>query len=233
MPSRPPQSYGSFCPVAQASEVVAQRWVPLVVREIMVGYHRFNEIRRALPLISPSVLAQRLKLLEENGIITRQTDAGGVSYHLTPAGEELAPIIQSLGHWAHKWISRDYRSDQLDPAVMMWALRRHIRAAAFPSGRSVLHFILEGEPSRRRYWWVVVDRDAEPDVDICQSDPGHRVTLTITTTVRAMADVLAPNTELAESLKRGLITVRGDAELAKRFDTLFALESEWGVRPAD
>lgn len=229
MPSRPPQSYGSFCPVAQASEVVAQRWVPLVVREIMVGYHRFNEIRRALPLISPSVLAQRLKLLEDSGIITRRTDSGGVCYHLTPAGEELAPIIESLGQWAHKWITRDYRSDELNPAVLMWALRRHIRSKSFPPGRAVLHFILDGEPSRQRYWWLVVDRDAQPDVDICRSDPGHRVALTITATVRAMVDVVTPNVDLAEAVKRGMLTVEGDRELVKRIDTLFAFGPGSGV----
>ncbi|HXS24793.1 MAG TPA: helix-turn-helix domain-containing protein [Gemmatimonadales bacterium] len=102
MSACPPRSYGSFCPVAQASEVVAQRWVPLILREIMVGYHRFNEIRHALPLISPSVLSQRLKSLEDDGVINRRMDPGGVTYHLTPAGEELRPIIDLLGHWARK-----------------------------------------------------------------------------------------------------------------------------------
>jgi DNA-binding HxlR family transcriptional regulator len=77
MSACPPRSYGSFCPVAQASEVVAQRWVPLILREIMVGYHRFNEIRHALPLISPSVLSQRLKSLEDDGVINRRMDLGG------------------------------------------------------------------------------------------------------------------------------------------------------------
>ena len=95
----PPRSYGSFCPVAQASEVVAQRWVPLILREIMVGYHRFNEIRHALPLISPSVLSQRLKSLENDGVIRRQNAEDGTSYHLTEAGEELRPIIRAMVDW--------------------------------------------------------------------------------------------------------------------------------------
>jgi DNA-binding HxlR family transcriptional regulator len=103
MTACPPRSYGSFCPVAQASEVVAQRWVPLILREIMVGYHRFNEIRHALPLISPSVLSQRLKSLEEDGVVRRRRAPDGVTYHLTAAGEELRPIVDALGHWARKW----------------------------------------------------------------------------------------------------------------------------------
>ena len=132
----PPRSYGSFCPVAQASEVVAQRWVPLILREIMVGYHRFNEIRHALPLISPSVLSQRLKSLEDDGVIYRRTDPRGMTYHLTAAGEELRPIVDSLGHWARKWVTRDYRSYELDPSVLMWSLRRHVVPEEFPPGRT-------------------------------------------------------------------------------------------------
>ena len=146
MPIRPTRSYGSFCPVAQASEVVAQRWVPLILREIMVGCRRFNEMRRTLPLISPSVLAQRLKALEDDGIIMRRGDGTGVTYHLTAAGEELRPIVDSLGHWARKWITRDYRSYELDPAVLMWTLRRHVVAQSFPAERTVIHIRLEGAP---------------------------------------------------------------------------------------
>ncbi|HZI75406.1 MAG TPA: helix-turn-helix domain-containing protein, partial [Gemmatimonadales bacterium] len=108
MSESPPRSYGSFCPVAQGSEVVAQRWVPLILREIMVGYHRFNEIRQALPLISPSMLSRRLKSLEEDGVIRRQSDSEGITYTLTEAGEELRPIVDALGHWAKRWVTRDY-----------------------------------------------------------------------------------------------------------------------------
>jgi DNA-binding HxlR family transcriptional regulator len=96
MPSCSTRSYGSFCPVAQASKVVAQRWVPLIPREIMVGNHRFNQIRHALPLISPSVLAQRPKAMEDAGVIYRRVVRGGAVYHLTAAGDELRPIVDSL-----------------------------------------------------------------------------------------------------------------------------------------
>jgi DNA-binding HxlR family transcriptional regulator len=224
MPTRPPRSYGSFCPVAQASEVVAQRWVPLILREIMVGYHRFNEIRRALPLISPSVLAQRLKALEDDGVIHRRSDSDGVAYHLTAAGEELRPIVDSLGQWARKWVDRDYRSYELDPAVLMWTLRRHVVAASFPAGRTVLHFRLDGAPPKRRYWWIVVQRGEEEDVDVCLTDPGHPVTLTVMAKLRTLVDLLMGDAELAESLRRGLVVVEGGRELARRFEGLFDFE---------
>jgi DNA-binding HxlR family transcriptional regulator len=229
MPTRPPRSYGSFCPVAQASEIVAQRWVPLIVREIMVGHHRFNELRRALPLISPSVLAQRLKSLEDDGVIVKRADPGGATYHLTAAGEELRPIVDALGHWAEKWITRDYRSDELDPAICMWALRRHVRPARFPPGRSVLHIHLEGEPSRQRYWWFVVQRGHEQEVDVCMTDPGHPVTLTVTARLRVFVDLLMEDAELGESLRQGRIVLEGERELARRFETLFEFEEGSGI----
>jgi len=221
MSTCPPRSYGSFCPVAQASEVLAQRWVPLILREIMVGYHRFNEIRHALPLISPSVLSQRLKSLEDDGVIRRRREKEGLSYHLTPAGEELRPIVDAMGQWARNWVTRDYHSYELDPAVLMWSLRRHVAVEAFPSGRTVVHVELEGEPRRRRYWWFVVQRGEEDDVDVCLSDPGHPVSVTAAATLRTLVGVLMGDTPWADALKRGLLRVEGDRALARRFESLF------------
>lgn len=219
MPIRPPRSYGSFCPVAQASEVLAQRWVPLILREIMVGNHRFNEIRRALPLISPSVLAQRLKSLEDDGVVTRRSDADGVTYHLTAAGEELRPIVDALGHWARKWVTRDYRTYELDPAVLMWTLRRHVLPAQFPPGRTVVYFRLEDAPPRRRHWWLVVQPGE--DADVCYTDPGHPVTITVTASVRALVDLLMQDAGLGESLRCGLVLVEGAREAVRRFESFF------------
>lgn len=224
MSTCPPRSYGSFCPVAQASEVVAQRWVPLILREIMVGYHRFNEIRQALPLISPSVLSQRLKSLEEDGVIVRRMEPGGVTYRLTPAGEDLRPIIDLLGHWARKWVTRDYRSYELDPGVLMWSLRRHVQTAEFPVGRTVVHFRFEGAPRLRRYWWVVVDRGNEEDVDVCMTDPGYPVTLTVSGNLRVVVDVLMGDAILADALQQGFLQVEGERDLARRFESLFEFE---------
>ncbi len=220
----PPRSYGSFCPVAQASEVVAQRWVPLILREIMVGYHRFNEIRHALPLISPSVLSRRLKSLEDDGVIRRRTDSRGTTYHLTAAGEELRPIVDSLGHWARKWVTRDYRSYELDPSVLMWSLRRHVVPENFPPGRSVVHVRLEGAPRLRRYWWIVVENRDEEDVDICLADPGFPVTLTVTGKLRTLVDVLMGDARLSDALRQRLLVLEGDRDLVRRFERLFEFE---------
>ena len=219
--SCPPRSYGSFCPVAQASEVVAQRWVPLILREIMVGYHRFNEIRHALPLISPSVLSQRLRSLEDDGVILRRTDSSGASYHLTEAGEELRPVVEALGQWARRWVTRDYRQYELDPGVLMWSLRRHLVTREFPAGRTVVHFRLDGAPANRRYWWVLVERAGADEVDVCMADPGHPVTLTVSARLRVLVDVLMHDISLASALRQGAIALEGDRDLARRFESLF------------
>jgi DNA-binding HxlR family transcriptional regulator len=215
-----PRSYGSFCPVAQASEVVAQRWVPLILREIMVGYHRFNEIRHALPLISPSMLSRRLKSLEDDGVIRRENIGDGVTYHLTSAGEELRPIVEALGQWARKWVTRDYQPHELDPAVLMWSLRRHVVPARFPPGRTVMHFQLEGTPRLQRYWWIVVQPEKD-DVDICLTDPGHAVALTAKAQLRTLVDVLMGDLELGAALRQGLIMLDGGRDLTRRFEQLF------------
>jgi DNA-binding HxlR family transcriptional regulator len=219
--SCPPRSYGSFCPVAQASEIVAQRWVPLILREIMVGYHRFNEIRHALPLISPSVLSQRLRSLEEDGVILRRSDATGASYHLTEAGEELRPVVEALGQWARRWVTRDYQEYELDPGVLMWSLRRHVVMSEFPFGRTVVHFRLDGAPRNRRYWWLVVDRGGSEEVDVCMADPGHPMTLMVSARLRVLVDVLMHDTTLTAALRQGTIALEGDRDLARRFDALF------------
>jgi DNA-binding HxlR family transcriptional regulator len=221
----PPRSYGSFCPVAQGSEVVAQRWVPLILREIMVGYHRFNEIRHALPLISPSMLSRRLKSLEDDGVIRRQSDAEGVSYTLTEAGEELRPIVDALGQWAKRWVTRDYQPYELDPAVLMWSLRRHVLAEQFPAGRTVLHFRFDDAPRLKRYWWIVVQREVE-DVDVCYADPGHPVALTVRSPLRTMVDVLMGDASLADALHQRRMVLEGDRELIRHFEQLFEFNGE-------
>jgi DNA-binding HxlR family transcriptional regulator len=221
MTSCPPRSYGSFCPVAQASEIVAQRWVPLILREIMVGYHHFNEIRHALPLISPSVLSQRLRSLEDDGVIARRSDESGTAYHLTEAGEELRPVVEALGQWARRWVTRDYHEYELDPGVLMWSLRRHVVTSEFPLGRSVLHFRLDGAPKNKRYWWLVVEPGVSEDVDVCMADPGHPVTLTVSAPLRVLVAVLMHHTTLATALRQGTLALEGDRDLARRFSSLF------------
>jgi len=99
------QGYGQFCPVAKAAEILTERWTPLLLREFVLGSHRFNDLHRGLPLMSRSLLAQRLKRLEAAGIIERRsgTDGQSAEYFLTPAGEEFGPVIEAMGRWGQRW----------------------------------------------------------------------------------------------------------------------------------
>ena len=133
--------YGQFCTVARGAEVLCDRWTPLVVRELLCGSTQFNEIRRGVPRMSPTLLAKRLRTLEDFGVVRRHEHGRRTSYELTAAGEELRPIVMALGHWGSRWIGSRLRPDQLDAGFLMWDVRRFVRLEEFPADRQVvIHF---------------------------------------------------------------------------------------------
>lgn len=121
--------------MAKAAEIFAERWTPLIVRELLMGSHRFNEIEHGLPRISRSLLAQRLRELERAGLVERRVGAQehGVEYHLTAAGEELLPIVERLGEWGQRWVNADVSLADLDPSLLRWDMRRRINFAQLPA----------------------------------------------------------------------------------------------------
>src|SRR6185437_8845504 len=152
------RGYGQFCPVALAAEVLAERWTPLVIRELLLGSVRFNDLQRGVPRMSSSLLARRLKELQFAGIVERRRRVGaGWEYHLTPAGRELFPVVEKMGLWAQRWLRHKLvDAAHLDPDLLMWDIRRTVVNHARPAGeRYVAQFQLSGVPvSRRRYWLV-------------------------------------------------------------------------------
>jgi DNA-binding HxlR family transcriptional regulator len=149
--------YGQFCTVARGAEVLCDRWTPLVVRELLCGSTRFNDIRRGVPRMSPTLLAKRLRTLEEFGVVRRTESGRHTSYQLTAAGEELRPIVMALGHWGARWIGSRLRPDQLDAGFLMWDVRRFVRLEEFPpDGRVVIHFHFRDAGPREQDWWLVV-----------------------------------------------------------------------------
>ena len=126
------ESYGQFCTVARGAEAVCERWTPLVVRELLCGSRRFNDIRRGVPRMSTSLLAQRLRHLEEIGVLRRIATGRGCEYALTEAGEALRPIVLALGHWGARWIGSRLKDDELDAGFLMWDVRRFARTDRFP-----------------------------------------------------------------------------------------------------
>jgi DNA-binding HxlR family transcriptional regulator len=206
-------SYGQFCPVAVASELLTQRWTPLVLRELLAGSTHFNELRRGVPLMSPSLLSKRLRTLEEAGVITRSESDGGrqTAYRLTRAGEELRPVIEQLGVWGRRWIQHGLKDEQLDPALLMWDMQRRIEVDALPARRVVVRFELTDVARKLSHWWLVLDGG---QADVCLADPGFPTDLRVVTTVRLMAEIWMGEAEFRRALGRGL-EVHGPKALAR------------------
>jgi DNA-binding HxlR family transcriptional regulator len=208
------RGYGQFCPIAKGAEIFAERWTPLILRELLYGSHRFGELRRGLPLISQSLLAQRLRSLERDGVLeARSTPNGrGQEYHLTPAGEALRPVVEALGGWGHQWTVRQLQDDDFDPAVLMWFLYRLVDVGTLPNRRVVVRFDLtEG---RHRVWWLVLDR---PTVDLCLRDEGFEVDVYVSSSVRVLADAILGRRDLRQAISAGLIVVDGARSLVHDF----------------
>ena len=127
--------YGQFCPIAQAAEVLTERWTPLVIRELaLTGSRRFNDIQRGVPLMSSSLLSKRLRELERAGIVERRRrpDGKGTEYHLTPAGVELGPVVFQLGVWSERWLRRPIFEATPDTGLLMWWMRGTSRPTRCP-----------------------------------------------------------------------------------------------------
>ena len=204
--------YGQFCPVAKAAEILTTRWTPLILRELISGSRRFNEIHRGVPLMSRALLSQRLKDLEGSGIIRRLGEHGSqsVEYRLTRSGEELGPIITAMGVWGRKWVESALEDNDWDAGVLMWDMRRRIDVTALPGGCAVVRFEYTDAPAEVRMWWVVMNEDG---VDLCQVDPGRDVNLYVTTTVPVFARVWIGKDRMSRAIAADEIELIGDESL--------------------
>jgi DNA-binding HxlR family transcriptional regulator len=211
--------YGQFCPVAKASEVLAERWTPLVIRELLCGSHRFNELQRGVPLMSRSLLAKRLRDLELAGVIERRPsgDGRGSEYHLTEAGEELRPIIMGIGAWGQRWARSDLSRADLDPRLLMWDMQRNIDTDALPPHRVVVRFrFTDASPGLPRVTWLILDGD---QVDVCYKDPGFEVDLVVAGRLRALIAVWMGDTSMSAVMRAGELQIEGTRRLADAFPT--------------
>lgn len=179
------RGYGQFCPVAKASEILAERWTPLVLRELLGGEHRFNDIRRGVPLMSRSLLARRLRELERAGVVEKRRVAGRKTpeYFLTPAGEELRPVIDGMGVWAQRWLLFDVAEQDLDPSLLMWDVKRNVVRERLPDHRVVVRFDLSDVGGEMARWWLLADAG---EVDVCLTDPGFEVDLRVVVELRSL-----------------------------------------------
>src|SRR5688500_10781206 len=211
--------YGQFCPVAVASEIFAERWTPIVLRELFLGSSRFNDIHRGVPRMSRALLARRLRELERAGAVKR---GNGRDYCLTPAGEEFPDVIVRLGEWCQRWTSRVDR-DRLVPVLLMWDLRRRIARDRLPAERVTVRFDYRGVPARQaRTYWLVLQRD---EVDVCTKDPGFEVQLYIDAELSAFTRVWLGDVTFAQAQLTGAIRLSGERRWARAFPSWLLLST--------
>jgi DNA-binding HxlR family transcriptional regulator len=207
-------TYGQFCPVAMASEVLTERWTPLVVRELLCGSTRFNDLRRGVPLMSPALLSKRLKTLERVGVVERR----GNDYLLTAAGRELRSVIEPMGVWGQRWARGDVVARKYDASLLMWDVHRNVDLDALPDRRVVVHFHLQGSSDRKSHFWLVLDR---PSVDLCLTDPGHDVDVEVAGHIRTMVDYWMGRIDLLAAVRAGELAVAGPRTLVRALPTWF------------
>lgn len=197
-----------------AAEIVCSRWTALVVRELLCGSTRFNDLRRGVPRMSPTLLSKRLKELEAAGVIVgrKSTQAGGPEYKLTEAGEELRGIIMSLGVWGQRWVESSLSLKNLDSSLLMWDMRRNLAPRMLSKRRHTVKFDYPELSTGRKSWWLVIEGS---DVDLCGVDPGHDIDLYVRGSLRSMTSVWMGVSTLKAEIEAGNIVLTGDKALAR------------------
>jgi len=214
--------YKQFCPLAMAAEVLCTRWTMVLMRELIAGSTRFNDLRRGVPKMSPTLLSQRLKELEEAGIVQRHplsSEKGVFEYRLTQAGQDIRPVVEAMGFWGQKWVESSLSLRNLDPSLLMWDMRRNLDPSPLPKVRTVVQFLYSDLLASKSDWWLVIEPDGE--VDLCWSDPGFEIDLYVTTDLRTMTSIWMGLTTVEKS--RGSIELSGDRRVAGSIQTWLGL----------
>ena len=217
-------SYRQFCPVAMAAEILSKRWTLLVLRELIAGSTRFNDLRRGVPRMSPTLLSARLKELEASGILRILLDSAGPGqneYSLTESGRDLAAVIESVGVWGQRWIEAHLSLDNLDPALLMWDMRRNLNTSPLPDNRSVINFIYSDLPDSQKNWWLIVEPTGS--VDLCYVDPGFEVDLFVTSDLRSMTAIWLGLSTVGKAVAEGKVYLDGDQAIASHMQQWLGL----------
>jgi DNA-binding HxlR family transcriptional regulator len=205
------RSYGQYCPVAKATEVLGDRWTLLIVREMLGGASGFNQLQRFLPGISRSVLTDRMRALERAEVIERRTGPKGrtLEYRLTPAGRDLQPVVQAIGEWGATWSFTEPRPGELDPSLLIVWIARHVDRRRLPPNRTVVRFDFRNP--KRRFWMVL-----EPsEVSVCLHHPGFDVDLEVNVDTATLYGVYLGRTELGAAIRAGKLTMSGPRALQR------------------
>ena len=210
---------GQYCPLAKAAEMLGDRWTLLILRDILTGAHRFSDLQRGLPGISPTLLAQRLRMLERYGIVDRRTTGGGrPEYGLTQVGQDLEPAVRGLGSWAARHFGHEPSADEMNSSVLILWVERSLNAALLPDGSRVARF--DFTAPRRESRWLLIDRR---EATACDQDPGPEPALVVTTDLRTLHNVFAGRIAMRTALREGALRLEGEPEMVRSFPRWFGL----------
>lgn len=219
------ESYGQFCPVAIAAEILCTRWTVVLLRELIAGSSRFNELRRGLPRISPTLLSQRLKELEDALIVEKvpvENEQGVFSYHLTQRGRDLQPLIMAFGEWGHRWASSEMMLEKLDAPLLMFDMERTLRFNSI-NRRRVVQFLYDDAPVAHRKWWVVARPEKTPEM--CKVDPGFEVDLYVSCSLRTMTAIWLGMDNVRSARTEGRLLLTGDEKLSATMEEWLGLSA--------
>ena len=208
------KTYGQFCPVAKAAEIFAERWTPLIIRELLMGSRKFSELEIGMAHIPRSLLTKRLRTLEDAGVVVRMSEGNSkrAEYHLTEAGADLFDVVKRLGDWGQKWINHIIGAEDVDPALLMWDMHRRVNLDLLPPKRVVIQMTFHG--AAKGDYWLVLER---PEPSVCYRDPGLEVDLFINADTVAVHKVWMGMTSLAGCIDDGLIKIDGLSSHVKAF----------------
>lgn len=228
------KGYGQFCPIAVACETFAERWTPLILRELLAGPRRFNELQQGMPLISRSLLSQRLRFLEDAGVVESRPLAGrrGREYRATAAAEGFREVLDGLGRWGQRWAIGQFDPDNLDLSMLMWNVRNRIALKKLPPGRTVVRFEFRAFPPRcrpLRNCWLVLERRG---ADVCQRDPGFEVSMVVRADAAEFARYWTGHLGFDEAVACGGIALEGPRALVRAFPGWLLRSSFAGAKRA-
>lgn len=204
------KSYAQFCPVAKAADVFCERWTALIIRDLAWGATRFSELQRGVPLMSPTLLSQRLKRLEREGIVKVDKPPGerGRRYRLTEMGEDFVPVIDALGVWGQRWSRREIEDDEVDLGLLLWSIERRAAPDAFERSPAVVQLTFTDQPDGFEHWWFLNEEGA---CEVCRDDPGFGVEIYLTASLPDMIRIVRGDIAIPAALDKGALEAHGSA----------------------